>query len=97
MVSSTPIHAYQAPSAIASGLEKPETPRDRQDSSPLLPEEIPVSCMEISGKACKTKAFQKKCQKFHYPPGEATQPSNMKVLGEAGVTVVVKKRLILFL
>ena len=55
-----------------------------------------LAAWKISGKACKTKAFQKKCQKFYYPPGEATQPSNMKVLGKAGVTVVVKKRLILF-
>ena len=52
---------------------------------------------KISGKACKTKAFWKKCQKFYYPPGEATQPSNMKVLGKAGVAGIVKKRLILFL
>ena len=89
MVSSTHIHAYRASCAIASGLENPEAPRERQDSSPLLPEEIPVSCMAnfmefhanflecynlfsgvelsmrsffvISGKACKTKAFRKKC------------------------------------
>ena len=43
MVSSTPIHAYRASSAIASGSENPEAPRDRQDLSPLLPEEIPVT------------------------------------------------------
>ena len=43
MVSSTSIHAYRVPSAIASGSENPEAPRDRQDSSPLLREEIPVS------------------------------------------------------
>ena len=87
----------QTSSAIASGSENPEAPRDRQDSSSLLPEEIPVSCMENFRKSLKTKAFQKKCPKFYYPPGEATQPSNMKVLGKAGVAGVVKKRLILFL
>ena len=56
-----------------------------------------LAAWKISGKTCKTKAFQKKCQKFYYPPGEATQPSNMKVLGKPGVVGVVKKRLILFL
>ena len=97
MVYSTPIHYYRAFSAIASGLENPEAPRDRQDSSPLLPEEIPVGCMEIFRKSLQRKAFGKKCQKFYYPPEEATQPSNMKVLGKAGVAGVVMKRLILFL
>ena len=56
-----------------------------------------LAAWKISGKACKTKAFWKKYKKFCYPPGEATQPSNMKVLGKAGVAGVVKKRLILFL
>ena len=75
MVSSTPIHAYRASSAVASGSENPEAPRNRQDSSPLLPERTPVSCLE------------------------AAQPSNMVVLGKAGVTVagVVGKVLIFFL
>ena len=73
MVSCTPIHAYRASSAITSGVENPEAPRDRQDSSPLLPEKIPVSCLE------------------------ATQPSNMVVLGKAGVADVVGKGLIFFL
>ena len=36
MVSGTPIHAYRASSAIVSGSENPEAPRDRQDSSPLI-------------------------------------------------------------
>ena len=49
-----------------------------------------LAAWKISGKAYKTKAFQKKCQKLYYPPGEATQPSNMKVLGKAGVADVVK-------
>ena len=56
-----------------------------------------LAAWKISGKAWKTKAFWKKCKKFYYPPGEATQPSNMKVLGKAEVAGVVKKRLILFL
>ena len=56
-----------------------------------------LAAWKIPGKAFKTKAFQKKCQKFYYPSGEATQPSNMKVLGKTGVADVVKKRLILFL
>ena len=54
-----------------------------------------LAAWNISGKACKTKAFRKKYKKFYHPPGEATQPSNM--LGKAGVAGVVKKRLILFL
>ena len=73
MVSGTPIHAYRASSAIVSGSENPEAPRDRRGSSPFLPEKIPVSCLE------------------------ATQPSNMVVLGKAGVAGVVEERLILFL
>ena len=85
------------PFAIGLGSENPEALRDRQDSSPLLPEKSQLAAWKISGKANKTKAFQKKCQKFYYPPGEATQPSNMKVLGKAGVAGVVKKMLILFL
>ena len=48
MVSSTPIHAYRASSAISSGSENPEAPRNRQDSSPLSPEKIPVSCLEAT-------------------------------------------------
>ena len=48
MVSSTPIHAYRVSSAISSGSENPEAPRDRQDSSPLLPEKIPVGCLEAT-------------------------------------------------
>ena len=97
MVFSTPIHAYRASSAIASGSENPEAPRDRQDSSPLLPEEIPVSCMENFRKSLQNKGFPEEVSKLYYPPGEATQPSNMKVLGKAGVAGVVKKSLILFL
>ena len=62
MVSSTPIHAYRVSSAIASGSENPEAPRDRQDSFPLLPEKIQLAAWKISGIACKTKAFWKKCQ-----------------------------------
>ena len=96
MVSSTPIHAYRASSAIASGSENPETPRDRQDSPPCCQKKFYLAIWKISGKACKTKALWRKCQKF-YPPGEATQSSNMKVLGKPGVAGVVKKRLILFL
>ena len=46
IVYSTPIHAYRASSAIASGSENPEAPRDSRGSSPLLPEKIPVSCLE---------------------------------------------------
>ena len=56
-----------------------------------------LAAWKISGKACKTKAFRRKCQTFYYPPGEATQPSNMRVPGKAGIAGVVKKRLILFL
>ena len=97
MVSSTPIHAYRASPAIASGSENPEASRDRQDSSPLLPEEIPVSCMENFWKSLQNEGFPEKCKKFYYLPEEATQPSNMKVLRKAGVAGVVKKRLILFL
>ena len=48
MVSGTPIHAYRVSSAIVSGSENPEAPRDRQDSSPLFPEKIPVSCLEAT-------------------------------------------------
>ena len=97
MVSSTPIHVYRASSAIASGSENPEAPRDRQDYPLCCQKKFQLAAWKISGKACKTKAFQKKCQKFYYPSGEATQPSNMKVLGKDGVAGVVKKRLILFL
>ena len=44
----TPINAYRVSSAIASGSENPEAPKDKQDSSPLLPEKIPVSCLEAA-------------------------------------------------
>ena len=56
-----------------------------------------LAAWKISGKAYKAKAFWRKCQKFYYPPGEVAQPSNMRVLGKAGVAGVVKKRSILFL
>ena len=56
-----------------------------------------LAAWKISGKACKAKVFRRKCQKFYYPPGEVAQPSNMRVLGKAGVACAVKKRLILFL
>ena len=56
-----------------------------------------LAAWKISGKACEAKAFRRKCKKFYYPPGEVAQPSNMRVLGKAGVAGVVKKRLILFL
>ena len=64
MVSSTPIHAYRASSAIASGSENPEAPRDRQDSPPLLPEEIPVSCMENFWKSLQKEGFWEKVSKI---------------------------------
>ena len=64
MVSSTPIHAYRASCAIASGLENPEAPRERQDSSPLLPEEIPVSCMANFRKSLQNKGFPEKVLKI---------------------------------
>ena len=64
MVSNTPIHAYRASSAIASGSENPEAPRDRQDSPPLLPEEIPVSCMENFWKSLQNKGFPEKVSKI---------------------------------
>ena len=64
MVSSTPTHAYRAPSAIASGSENPEAPRDRQDSSPLFPEEIPVSCMENFRKNLQNKGFPEKVSRI---------------------------------
>ena len=64
MVSSTPIHAYRASSAIASGSENPEAPRDRQDSPPLLPEEIPVSCMENFWKSLQNEGFPEKVSKI---------------------------------
>ena len=58
-VSNTPVHAYPAPSTIFSGLENPEAPKDRQDSSPLLPEEISISCIKISGKLTKQGFLEK--------------------------------------
>ena len=57
MVSGTPIHAYGASSAIAPGSENPEAPRDRQDSPALLPEEIPVNCMENFRKSLQNEGF----------------------------------------
>ena len=57
MVSSTPVHAYRASSAIASGSENPEAPRDRQDSSPLLPD-------EFQEKLAKQRLFVKSVKKF---------------------------------
>ena len=64
MVSSTPIHAHRTSSAIASGSENPEASRDRQDSPSLLPEEIPVSCMENSQKSLQNKGFSEKVPKI---------------------------------
>ena len=64
MASSTPIHAYRASSAIASGSENPEAPRGRQDSAPLLPEEIPVSCMENFWKSLQNEGFPEKVSKI---------------------------------
>ena len=63
MVSSTPIHAYRVSSAIASGSENPKASRDRQDSSPLLPEEIPVSCTENFRKSLQNKSLSGKSVK----------------------------------
>ena len=98
MVSSTPIHAYRASSAIASGSENPEAPSDRQDSPPLLPEEISVSCMENFQKSLQNEGLiPQKLSKIYYPPGEAKKPNNTRVLAKAGVAGVVRKRLILFL
>ena len=72
MVSGTPIHAYRASSAIVSGSENPEVPRDRQGSSLLLPEKIPVSCLEatqpgnmvVLGKAGVARAVDKRLSLF---------------------------------
>ena len=48
-----------------AGSENPEPSKDRQDSSPLLPKKkFQLAAWKISGKAYKTKAFKKKCQKF---------------------------------
>ena len=60
LVSSTPIHAHRTSSAIASGSENPETPRDRQDSPSLLPEEVPVSCMENFRESLQSKNNKKR-------------------------------------
>ena len=97
MVSSTPILSFRGSSAIASMSENPEAPRDRQDSTPCCQKNFKLAAWKISGKACKTKAFRRKCQKFYYPPEKATQPNNMKAFGKAGVAGVTNKRLILFL
>ena len=64
LVSSTPICAHRTSSAIASGSENPEAPRDRQDSPFLLPEEVPVSCMENFWKGLQNKGFLEKVSKF---------------------------------
>ena len=63
MVSITPIHAHRTSSALASGSENPEAPKDRQDSPSLLPEEVPVSCMENFQKSLKRKGFPEKVSK----------------------------------
>ena len=97
MVSSTPIHACRASSVIASGQRILKLPGTDTIHPLCCQKKFQLAAWKISGKACKTKVFQRKCQKFYYPPGEPAQPSNMKVLGKAGVAGVVKKRLILCL
>ena len=64
LVSSTPIHAHRTSSAVTSGSENPETPRDRQDSPSLLPEEVPVSCMENFWESLQSKGFPEKLSKI---------------------------------
>ena len=64
MVFSTSVHAYRAPSSIASGSENPEASRNRQASSPLLPAKIPVSCMENFRKSLQNKGFPEKMSKI---------------------------------
>ena len=96
MVSSTPVHAYRAPSAIASGSENPEAPRDRQDSSLLLPEEIPVSCMENFNKILENKGFPEKVSKILLSSWRSSTANQYESAWKAGVAGVVKKRSILF-
>ena len=64
MVSSTSIHANRASSAVAPGSENLEAPRDRQDSPLLLPEIIPVSCMENFRKSLQNESFPEKVSKI---------------------------------
>ena len=97
LVSSTPIQAHRMSSAIASGSENLRLQGTNKIHPLCYQKKFQLAAWKISGKACKTKAFQRKCQKCYYPPGEATQLSNMRVLGKAGVAGVVRKRLILFL
>ena len=97
MVSSTTNHAYRASLLLPQDWRILKLPGTDKIHPLCCQKKFQSAAWKISGKACKTKAFQKKCQKFYYPPGEATQPSNMKVLGKAGVAGVVKKRLIPFL
>ena len=93
MVSSTHIHVYRAPLLLPQGCRILKFPGTDKIHCLCCQKKFQLAAWKISGKACKTKAFQKKCQKFYYPPREATQPSNMKVLGKAGIAGVVKKRL----
>ena len=48
MVSSTPIHAYRASSAMASGSENPEAPRTGRIHPLCCQKKIPVSCLEAT-------------------------------------------------
>ena len=51
MVFSTPIHAYRASSAIASGSENPEAPRDRQDSSSCCQKKLQLAAWKQHSQA----------------------------------------------
>ena len=64
IIPSTPVHAYQAPCAIASRLENPEASRDRQDSSLCCQKNIPVSCMENFRKSLQNKGFPESDKNF---------------------------------
>ena len=47
-----------------AGSENPEASKDRQNSSPLLPEKIPVSCMENFRKILRNKGLPEKVSKI---------------------------------
>ena len=72
MVSSASVYAYRAPSQCQRILKLPGTDKIH----PLCcQKKFQVAAWKTSGKAYKTKVFQKKCQKFFCLLGEATQPA----------------------
>ena len=95
IVFSTSVHAYRAPLLLPQGRRIQKLPGTDKLHPLCCQQKFQLAAWKISGKAYKTKAFQRKCQKFYCLPGETTQPSNTKVLGKTGVAGVVKKRLIL--